>query len=191
MRAACVHKAACRVQLSEFLLRRSRQDAVRRQVPDWACHLVRRDRRDAEDIFLEVRFRDAMASQGAGRWDVGRVRLQVENSEARRDETVHQMVVRRDELEISGLAKEDRQRGALFPNLFLKPTRDFQMAQQRQDVAQRERPAGRVLRAEVELLDAAQMEQLQVLTAPQEQPSQEPRRVSQQQVLEKVQQVND
>jgi hypothetical protein len=65
------------------------------------------------------------------------------------------------------------------------------MAQQRQDVAQRERPAGRVLRAEVELLDAAQMEQLQVLTAPQEQPSQEPRRVSQQQVLEKVQQVHD
>jgi hypothetical protein len=66
-----------------------------------------------------------MASQGAGRWDVGRVRLQGENSEARRDE-----------LEIFGLAKEDRQRGAsfpnliphLFPNLFLKPTRDFQMA---------------------------------------------------------------
>jgi hypothetical protein len=56
---------------------------------------------------------------------------------------------------------------------------------------QRERPADRVRRAEVELLDAALMEQLQVLTAPQEQPSQEPRRVSQQQVLEKVQQVND
>jgi hypothetical protein len=135
-----------------------------------------------------------MASQGAGRWDVGQVRLQVENSEARRDETVHQMVVRRDELEIFGLAKEDRQRGAfpnLPPNLFLKPTQDFQMAQQRQDVVQPERPAGRVRQAEVELLDAAQMEQLQVLTAPQEQPSQEPRRISQQQVLEMVQQVND
>jgi hypothetical protein len=194
-----VHKAACRVQLSEFLLPRSRQDAVRRQVLDWACHLVRRDRRDAEDIFLEVRLRDVMAYQGGGRWDVGQVRLQVENSEARRDETVHQMVVRRDELEIFGLAKEDRQQGAsspnlfphLFPNLFLKPTRDFQLAQQRQDVVQRERPAGRVRRAEVELLDAAQMEQLQVLPAPQEQPSQELPRVSQQQVLEKVQQVHD
>jgi hypothetical protein len=136
-----------------------------------------------------------MAYQGAGRRNVGQVRLQVENSEARRDETVHQMVVRRDELEIFGLAKEDRQRGALFPNLppnlFLKPTQNFQMAQQRQDVVQPERPAGRVLRAEVELLDAPLMEQLQVLTAQQEQPSQEPRRVSQQQVLEKVQQVND
>ena len=105
------------------------------------------------------------------------------------------MVVRQDESDIFGLVKEDRQRGAafphLFPNLFLKPTRDFQMAQQRQDVVQRERPAGRVRQAEVELLDAAQMGQLQVLTAPQEQLSQEPRRVSQQQVLEKVQQVND
>jgi hypothetical protein len=167
-----------------------RRDVVRRQVLDWACHLVRRDRRDAEDIFLEVRLRGAMAYQGAARWDVGQVRLQVENSEARRDETVHQMVVRRDELEIFGLAKEDRQRGALFPNLppnlFLKPTQDFQMAQQRQDVVRRERPAGRVRQAEVELLDAAQMGQLQVLTAPQE-----PRRISQQQVLEMVQQVND
>jgi hypothetical protein len=131
-----------------------------------------------------------MAYQGAARWDVGRVRLQVENSGARRDETVHQTAVRRDELEIFGLAKEDRQRGAafphLFPNLFLKPMRDAQLAQQRQDVVQPERPVGRVRQAEVELLDAAQMEQLQVLTAPQEQPSQEPRRVSQQQVLEKV-----
>jgi hypothetical protein len=190
-----VHKAACRVQLSEFLLRRSRQDVVRRQVLDWACHLVRRDRRDAEDIFLELRLRGAMAYQGAARWDVGQVRLQVENSEARRDVAAHQKVVRRDGSDIFGLVKEDRQQGAsfpnLFPNLFLKPTRDFQLAQQRRDVVQRERPAGRVLRAEVELLDAPLMEQLQVLTTQQEQPSQEPRRVSQQQVLEKVQQVND
>jgi hypothetical protein len=101
------------------------------------------------------------------------------------------MVVHRDELEIFGLAKEDRRQVALFLNLFLKPMQNFQMAQQRQDVVQQERPAGRVRQAEVELLDAAQMEQLQVLTAPQEQPSQEPHRVSQQQVLEKVQQVDD
>ena len=112
-----------------------------------------------------------MASQGAGRWDVGQVRLQVENSEARRDAAVHQMVVRRDELEISGLAKEDFLQVAVLLHLFLKPTQGFQMAQQRQDVVQQKRPAGRVRQAEVELLDAAQMEQLQVLAAPQEQAS--------------------
>jgi hypothetical protein len=137
-----------------------------------------------------------MAYQAAARRDAfGQARLQVENFEVRRDETVHQMVALRDELEIFGPAKEDPRQVALFlnlfPNLFLKPTQDFQMAQQRQDVVQRERPAGRVRQAEVELLDAAQMEQLQVLAAPQEQPSQKPRRVSQQQVLEKVQQVDD
>jgi hypothetical protein len=101
----------------------------------------------------------------------------------------HQMVAHQDELEIFGPAKEDRRQVALFLNLFLnlflKPTQNFQMAQQ-QDVVQRERPAGRVRQGEVELPDAAQMEQLQVLAAPQEQPSQEPRRVSQQRVLEKV-----
>jgi hypothetical protein len=137
-----------------------------------------------------------MAYQGEARQDAfGQVRLQDENSEVRPDAAVHQTADHRDELEISALAEEDRQRVALFqnlfPNLFLKPTRDFQLAQQRQDVVQRERPAGRVLRAGAELLDAPLMEQLQVLTAQQEQPSQEPRRVSQQQVLEKVQQVND
>jgi hypothetical protein len=135
-----------------------------------------------------------MACQGAGRWDVGQVRLLDGNPEARRDETVHQMVVLRGELEISGPAKGDRQRVALllnlllnlFPNLFPKPTQDFQMVQQRQDVVQRERQAGRVRQAEVELLDAAQMAQLQVLPGPQEQRLQEPPRVWQQQVLERV-----
>ena len=72
----------------------------------------------------------------------GQARLRDENSEARRDEAVHQMAVRRDELEIFGLAKEERRRVAvcpnLFPNLFLKPTQDFPMAQQQQDVV----PAG-------------------------------------------------
>ena len=136
-----------------------------------------------------------MAFQVVGRWDASvRAPLLDENSEVRRDVTARRKVALPDELEIFDLEEVHSQDAVLPnlpPNLFLKPTRDFQMAQQRQDVAQRERPAGRVLRAEVELLDAAQMEQLQVLTAPQEQPSQEPRRVSQQQVLEKVQQVHD
>jgi hypothetical protein len=111
------------------------------------------------------------------------VRLLDGNPEAHRDVAAHRKVVRRDELEISVLGKEDRRQVALFPNLFpnlfLKPTQNFQMAQQRQDVVQQERPAGRVRQAEVEPLDAAQTERLQVLTAPQEQLSQEPRRVSQ------------
>jgi hypothetical protein len=38
------------------------------------------------------------------------------------------MVVHRDVLEIFGLAKGDRQRVAVLPNLFLK-TRDFPMVQ--------------------------------------------------------------
>jgi hypothetical protein len=100
------------------------------------------------------------------------VRLEDENSEARRDEVVHQTVVLPDELEIFGLAKEDCRRVAVFPNLlpslFLKPTRDFQMAQQRQDVVLQERLAGRVRQGEAELPDAAQMAQLQVLQGPQE-----------------------
>jgi hypothetical protein len=186
MQAVCAHKEACLVQLSEFLLRRSRRGVVRRRVLDWASRLVRRDRRDAEDIFLGGRLRDATAYQGAGRWDAGQVRLQDQNPEVRRDETVHQMVVRRDELEIFGPAKEGRRQVAmflnLFPNLFLKPTQDFPMAQQRQDVVHQERPAGRVRQGDAELPGAAQMAQLQVLAAPLEQPSQEPHRVSQQQV---------
>ncbi len=64
---------------------------------------------------------------------------------------------------------------------------DFPLEQRGRSLRQQEHPADRVhRRSEAELLDAAQMEQLQVLPAPQEQPSQEPRRVSQQQVLEKV-----
>ncbi len=128
-----------------------------------------------------------MAYRDAGRWDVGQVRLRDENSEVRRDEAVHQKVVRRDELEIFGL-EEEHPRVAVFrnlsPNLFLKPTQDFPMAQQRQDVVLQERPAGRVRQDEVELLDAAQMEQLQILPGPQEQPPRELRQVSQQRALE-------
>jgi hypothetical protein len=160
--------------------------AVRQRVLDWACHHVRLGHRDAEDIFLEVRLRDAVAYRVAGRWDAFGQERPDENSEARRDAAVHQAVVLRDELEIVGLAKEDRQRVVVLPNLFLKPTRELQMAQQRQDVVQPERPADRVRQAEVELPDAAQMARLQVLPGPQEQPPQEPPRVSQQQVLEKV-----
>lgn len=119
-----------------------------------------------------------MAYQAAGRWDVGQVRLLDGNSEAPRDEAVHQTVVLRDELEIFGLAKEDRRRVALFPNLFpnlspnlfLKPTRELQMAQQRQDVVLQECSADRVRQDEVELPDVAQMAQRQVLPRPQEQP---------------------
>ncbi len=115
-----------------------------------------------------------MAYQGAGRWDVGQVRLPDENSEARRDVVVHQMAARRDELEIFGLAKEDHPQVAAFRNWFLKPTRTSRLEQQRQDAVLQERPAGRVRQGEAELPDAAQMAQLQVLPGPQEQPSQEP-----------------
>ncbi len=178
----------------EFLLRRLRRDVVRRLALDWACHLVRRGRRrrGAEDIFLEVRLLGAMAYQGEARQDAfGQVRLQDENSEVRPDAAVHQTVDHRDELEISALAKEDRQRVALFQNLFLKPTREHQMAQQRQDVVQPERPAGQVRRDEAELPDAAQTALLQVLLEPQAQSSQEPLRVSQQQVLERADELVD
>jgi len=197
MRAACAHREACRVRPLEFQLRRLRRDVVRRQVLVRVCPLVRRGRRrGAEDIFLEVRLLGAMAYQGEARQDAfGQARLQDENSEVRRDAAVHRMVVHRDELEISALAKEDRQRAALFqnlfPNLFLKPTRELQMAQQRQDVVQPERPAGRVRRDEAELPDAAQMAQLRVSPGPQEQPPPEPLRVSQQQVLEREDELVD
>ena len=177
----------------EFLLRRLRRDVVRRQVLVRVCHLVRRGRRrGAEDIFLEVRLLGAMAYQGEARQDAfGQARLQDENSEVRPDAAVHQTVDHRDELEISALAKEDRQRAALFQNLFLKPTREHQMAQQRQDVVQPERPAGQVRRDEAELPDAAQMAQLRVLPGPREQPPPEPLRVSQQQVLERADELVD
>jgi hypothetical protein len=59
---------------------------------------------------------------------LGQVPLQDENPEVRRDATAHRMVVHRDVLEIFGLAKGDRQRVAVLPNLFLK-TRDFPMVQ--------------------------------------------------------------
>ena len=133
-----------------------------------------------------------MAYQGEARQDAfGQARLQDENSEVRRDAAVHRMVVHRDELEISALAEKDRQRVALFQNLFLKPTREHQMAQQRQDVVQPERPAGQVRRDEAELPDAAQMAQLRVLPGPREQPPPEPLRVSQQQVLERADELVD
>jgi hypothetical protein len=133
-----------------------------------------------------------MAYQGEARQDAfGQVRLQDENSEVRPDAAVHQTVDHRDELEISALAEEDRQRVALFQNLFLKPTREHQMAQQRQDVVQPERPAGQVRRDEPVLPDAAQMAQLRVLPGPREQPPPEPLRVSQQQVLERADELVD
>ena len=197
MRAACAHREACRVRPLEFQLRRLRRDVVRRQVLVRACHLVRRGRHQgAEDIFLEVLLLGAMAYQGEARQDAfGQARLQDENSEVRPDAAVHQTVDHRGELEISALAEEDRQRVALFqnlfPNLFLKPTREHQMAQQRQDVVQPERPAGRVRRDEAELPDAAQMAQLRVSPGPQEQPPPEPLRVSQQQVLERADELVD
>jgi len=125
-----------------------------------------------------------MAFQGAGRWDASvRVPLLDENSEVRRDVAARRKVALPDELEIFDL-EEVHLLDAALPNLFLKPTRDFQMAQQRQDVAQQERPAGRVQQAEVELLDAAQMAQFPVLAVSQEQPPQEPLRVSSELALE-------
>ena len=171
MQVASAHTAACRVQPSEFLLRRLHRDAVRPQVLARACHLVRRGRPDAADIFLQVRLRDAMAHQHAGRrGEFDRVRLQDENSAAHRDEAVHPMVALRGELEIFGLAAE-RPRVAVLPNLFQAPT-VFQMVPRRQGVVQQERPAGWVPRAVAELPDAAQMAQLQALPEPQEQPPQ-------------------
>jgi hypothetical protein len=132
-----------------------------------------------------------MAYQAAAHRDAFvQARLRDENSAVRRDEAAHSKVAHQDELEISGLAKEDRRRVAvcpnLFPNLFLKLTQDFQLAQQQQDVVLQERQAGRARQDEVELLDAAPMAQLQVLPGPQEQPPQELLRVSPQQMHGKV-----
>ena len=56
---------------------------------------------------------------------------------------------------------------------------------------QPERPAGQVRPDEAELPDAAQMAQLRVSPGPQEQPPPEPLRVSQQQVLEREDELVD
>lgn len=91
-----------------------------------------------------------MAHRGAAHLDAsGQVPSQVGNSEERRDEAGHQMVaVHWDELEISGLAEEDRQQVAALLNLFRRPTRELLTAQQRQDVALQAHLADRVLQAE-------------------------------------------
>ncbi len=184
-RAVYAHKAAYRVQPSEFQLRRLHRDAVRRRVLDWAGRLVRRGHPDAEDIFPEVRLPDAMACQAAGRSDAfGQGQLRDENSEVRRDVAAHQMVVHRDALGIFGLAKEEHPQDAAHPSRCLMPTMELQMAQQRQDVVQRERPADRVRQAEAELPGAAQMGQLQVLLDPRARRLREPLQTSQPQVLE-------
>lgn len=113
-------------------------------------------------------------------------RRQDENSEARRDEAVHPMVAHPDEPDIFGPAEEEHSQDAVHLNLFPKPTRDFPMVQQRQAAVQQERSADRAWQDEVELPDAAQMAQLQVLPVPQEQRLQEPLQVSQQQVVERA-----
>jgi hypothetical protein len=161
MRAACARTAACQVQPSEFQLRPLRRGVVRQPVPVRACHIVRRGRRDAGDIFLEARLRGAMAYQGAARWDAfGQVRLTDENSEARRDEVVRQSVALPVESEAFGLA-EERPPVALRPHLFLP--RNFQPELQQQDAARQERLAGSARQAEAERLDAGVMAQLRVL----------------------------
>lgn len=190
---ASARKAVYPVQLSEFLLRRSHRGAVRRQVLDWACHLVRRGRQDAEDIFPEVRLLDAMAYRGAGRWDVlVQARQPDENSEARRDAAVHPMVAHPDEPDTCGPAEEEHPQDAVHRNWFLMPMLEFPLGPLRQVAATQEHPADRVPQAEVELLDAEQMAQLQVLPGPQEQRLQELLRVWQQGVLEQaVEKVHD
>lgn len=143
-RVVYAHKAACRVQLLEFLLRQLRRGVGRRRVPDWACRLVRRGHRDAEDIFPEVRLRVATAYRVAAHWDAFvQVQLRDDNSEARQDAAAHRKAVHRGEPETFGLAKEDCLQAAVLPNLFPKPTQDFQMAQQRQDAVTQEHPADR------------------------------------------------
>jgi hypothetical protein len=161
MRAVCVRTAACQVQPSEFQLRPLHRGVVRPRVLVRACHLVRRGRQDAGDIFPEVRLRGATAYRGAARWDAfGQVRLPDENSEARRDEVVRQPVALPVVPEIFGLAKE-RLPVALHPHLFLQ--RNFQPELQQQDAAQQERLAGSARQAEAERLDVGLMAQLRVL----------------------------
>ena len=74
----------------------------------------------------------------------GQVRLRDENSEARRDVAAHRKAVHRDELEIFGLAKEDRRQVAALPSLFLKPMPDFPLELLRQVAVTQEHPADRV-----------------------------------------------
>jgi hypothetical protein len=161
MRAVCARTAACQVQPWEFQLRPSHRGVVRPRVLVRACHLVRRGRQDAGDIFPEVRLQGATAYRGAARWDAfGQVRPTDENSEARRDEVVRQSVALPVEPEIFGLA-EEHLRVALHPHLFLP--RDFPTVPQRQDAARQERLAGSARQAEAERLDVGLMAQLRVL----------------------------
>jgi hypothetical protein len=110
-------------------------------------------------------FRDA-AHRGA----FVRVPLPDESSEAHRDEVVRQSAVQQVELEIFGLAAEEHLRVAVPPNLFLKPTRDFPMAQQQQDAVLQERQAGRARQAEVERQVGVQLARLVLLQALGQQP---------------------
>ncbi len=84
-----------------------------------------------------------MAYRGAGRWDVGQVRLRDGNSEARRDVAVHQMAALQDELDIFGLEKEDRQPDAAHLNCFLMLKPEIPLELPRQVAATQERPADR------------------------------------------------
>jgi len=151
----------------EFQLRPLHLGVVRPRGLVRACHLVRRGRQDAGDIFLEARLRGATAYRGAARWDAfGQVRLPDENFEARRDGAAHQLVVLPVEPEIFGLAVEHL-RVALYPHLFLP--RNFQLEPQQQDAAPQERLAGWARKTEVERRDAALMAQLRVLLGQQSQ----------------------
>ena len=163
MQAVCARTAACQGQPSEFQLRPLHRGVVRPRVLVRACHLVRRGRQDAGDIFPEVRLRGATAYRVEAHWDAfGQVRLPDENSEARRDEVVRQSVALPVVPEIFGLA-EERLPVALHPRWFLKLMRDFPTVPQRQDAAPRERLAGWARKAEVERLDAGLVAQLRVL----------------------------
>jgi hypothetical protein len=160
MRAVCARTAVYQVQPSEFQLRPLHRGVVRPRVLVRACHLVRRGRQDAGDIFPEVRLRGATAYRGAARWDAFGQVLPDENSEARRDEVVRQPVALPVEAEIFGLA-EKHLRVALHPHLFLP--RNFQLELQQQDAARLERLAGSARQAEAERLDAGLMAQLRIL----------------------------
>lgn len=134
-----------------------------------------------------------MAYRGAGRWDVlVQARQPDENSEARRDAAVHPIVAHPDEPDTFGPVEEEHPQDAVHRNWFLMPMLEFPLGPLRQVAATQEHPADRVPQAEVELLDAEQMAQLQVLPGPQEQRLQELLRVWQQEVLEQaVEKVHD
>jgi hypothetical protein len=184
MRAVCARTAACQVQPWEFQLRPLHRGVVRPRVLVRACHLVRRGRQDAGDIFPEVRLRAATAYRGAARWDAfGQVRLPDENSEARRDEVVRQSVALPVVPEIFGLAEECLP-VALHPHLFLP--RNFQPELQQQDDALQERLAGSARQAEAERLDAALLAQLPVLLEQRAQRPQELLPASRRRVNEQV-----